>query len=212
LVPVALVAADRWRAVASAAATAGLLAVAAAAAFGVVAWTAFPHQLAAQMNENIPAVGVADAAARWGYVQTIYGIGRLLHADARSAWLGQIAATSVLALIVWVVWRSPARYPLRAATLSASALIATPYAFAYDMAALAVPAAFLAKDQIECGFLRGERAIMTAAFLALLAALAIFGDRPNSTTFGAIPAGPIAVTLLLGLILRRALAMPPAAP
>jgi hypothetical protein len=212
LIPVALAAAGRWRAVAVATVTAGLLAGAAAAVFGIGAWAAFPHQLAAQMNENIPAAGATGAVARWGYVQTIYGLVRLLHGDAQSAWFCQIVSASALAGTVWSVWRSPARYALQASTLSAAALIATPYAFAYDMAAIAVPAAFLARDQIECGLLRGERAIAMTGFAVLLAALAVFGDRPNSTTFGAVPASPIAVVLLLGLILRRALAMPAGAP
>ena len=53
-------------------------------------------------------------------------------------------------------------------TLSAAALIATPYAFAYDLAAIAIPVAFLASDQIRCGLLRGEQTIMIALFGAIL--------------------------------------------
>jgi hypothetical protein len=68
--------------------------------------------------------------------------------------------TLAMAIIVWFVWRSRERYALKAAARSAAvrsaaALVATPYAFAYDLAAIAVPVAFLAKDQIACGLLRG---------------------------------------------------------
>jgi hypothetical protein len=46
---------------------------------------------------------------------------------------------------VWLVWRSRISYSLKAATLAAGALIATPFAVAYDMTALVIPAAFLAE-------------------------------------------------------------------
>jgi hypothetical protein len=77
------------------------------------------------------------------------------------------------ALIVRLVWRSQIRYALRAATLSAAALIATPYAFAYDMAAIAIPVAFLVKDQIGYGMLRGEQTTRAALFGATEATLVV---------------------------------------
>jgi hypothetical protein len=61
-------------------------------------------------------------------------------------------ATASAATIVWLVWPSSVRYSLKMATLAAAALVAPPYAFAYDMAAIAVPAAFLARDPIRHGF------------------------------------------------------------
>ena len=41
--------------------------------------------------------------------------------------------------------------------------LATPYAFGYDMAAIAIPVAFLARDQIRCGLLRGEQTLAASA-------------------------------------------------
>ena len=67
------------------------------------------------------------------------------------------------------VWRSPVRYALKAATLSAAALLATPYAFPYDTAAIAIPIAFLARDQIRCGLLKGEQTLLFSVWRALLA-------------------------------------------
>ena len=87
--------------------------------------------------------------------------------------------------------------------MAAAALIATPYAFAYDMAAIAVPVAFLASDQMRHGFLRGEPAILTGLFGAALAVLVLFGDRPGGVTFGSTPIGPLAMMTLLGVIIRR---------
>jgi hypothetical protein len=102
------------------------------------------------------------------------------------------------------VWQSRVRYPLKAATLSAAALIATPYAFAYDMAAIVVPAAFLATDQLTRGLLRGDKAIWIILFGAPLAVLVTLGDDAGGLTFGGTPVGLLTVIALFGVILRRA--------
>jgi arabinofuranan 3-O-arabinosyltransferase len=200
LVPVALAASRQWRAFVSAAVTAALLAAASMAAFGTGVWAAFPRQLVAQSNLNF----FADADGDWGYLQSVYGLVRTLHGGAAQAWLAQGTIALALAVIVWVVWRSPVRYALKAAVLSTAALIATPYAFAYDMAALAIPVAFLARDQTRCGLLRGEQTILIVLFGASLAVLVTFGDRPGGMTFGSTPIGPLVTMTLLGVILRRA--------
>jgi arabinofuranan 3-O-arabinosyltransferase len=203
LLPVALAAARQWRAFTSAAATAGIFVGISVAVLGMDAWTALPQELAAQTGEVLLAAGNDDPAAEWGYIQTVYGVVRNLNAGAALAWLIQGLTTSGAAIIVWFVWRSPVRYALKAATLAAAALIATPYAFAYDMAAIAVPAAFLAKDQMHHGFLRGEQAVLTGLFGASLAVLVAFGDRPGGITFGSTPIGPLVMITLLAVIVRR---------
>ena len=204
LLPVALAAARQWRAFASAAATAAIFAGLSIAVFGSDVWEALPRQLAAQTGEVLRAGGTDDPAAQWGYIQTVYGVVRDLHGGAALAWLVQGTATAGAAVIVWLVWRSSVRYALKAATLAAAALIATPYAFAYDMAAIAVPAAFLARDQMRHGFLRGEQAILIGVFGLALALLVAFGDRPGGMTFGSTPIGPLVMMMLLCVILRRA--------
>jgi hypothetical protein len=190
LLPVALAAARQWRAFASAAAIAVFLAAASIGAFGSETWEAFPRQLVAQTNLNL--LGAPDSA--WGYQQTVYGLIRTLHGNAVLGWLAQGVTALGVAIIVWLVWRSPVRYPLKAATLSAAALIATPYAFADDMAAIVIPAAFLASDQMRFGLLSGEQIIMIALFGASFVVLVYAGG---------IPLGPIIMVTLLAIILRR---------
>jgi hypothetical protein len=90
----------------------------------------------------------------WGLLQTVYGLVRYFDGSAALAWLAQAVTTAGIAIIVWLVGRSEGRYPLQAATLSAAALIASPWASAADMPAIVIPAAFLAADQIRCGVLR----------------------------------------------------------
>ena len=203
LLPVALAAAGQWRAVASAAAAAAIFAGISIALFGGEVWDALPRQLAAQTGEVLRAGGTDDPSAEWGYIQSVYGMVRTFGGAAALAWLAQGITTAGATVTVWIVWRSSLRYPLKAATLAAAALIATPYAFAYDMAAIAVPAAFLAKDQMRHGLLRGEQAILIGLFAASLSLLVAFGDRPGGITFGSTPIGPLAAITLLGMILRR---------
>ncbi len=199
LIPVALVAARQWRAFASAAAMTAFLAAVSIAAFGTGPWEAFPRELLAQaginlsLDPDIANLGF-DPRSKWQYHQTIFGLLRAVHAGAPLAWLAQGVTTLGSAVIVWLVWRSPVRYALKAATLSAAALVATPYAFGYDMAAIAIPVAFLARDQIGCGLLRGEQTWLLALFGASLLC-----------NFGPVPLEPVVVIALLGLVLRRAL-------
>jgi len=200
LLPVALVASRQWHAVVSAGVAAAVLAIASIALFGADAWAAFPNGLVEQSKLNLG----ASADSNWGYLQTVYGLIRNFHGAAGAAWLVQGLTTLAAGIVVWILWRSPVRYPLKAAILSAAALIATPYAFAYDMAALAIPVAFLVKDQIGYGMLRGEQTIMIALFGATVAMLVILGDSADHITFGGVQLGPFVVTTLLAVILRRA--------
>jgi arabinofuranan 3-O-arabinosyltransferase len=190
LFPVALIAAGQWRAWFSAAITTGFLAIVSAVAFGVDGWAAFPRAIFAEGRETML------ANPDWGFMlQTVYGLVLLLHGGTTAAWLTQSLAAFVAAVVVWRVWRSPVRYSLKAATLSVAAFLATPYAFAYDLAALAIPVAFLATDQMRCGVLRGEQTILIALFVLSLAVI---------PTTGKAPVGAFIVVALLYLILRRA--------
>jgi hypothetical protein len=192
LFPLALVAARQWRAFGSAAATVAVLGAISTVAFGFGPWAAFPGQLLNHTNDYL--LPEHPHAVRWIYFQSVYGLVRALHGSGALAWLAQGCVTAGVATIVWRVWRSPVRYALKAATLSAAMLIATPFAFAYDLAGVAVPLAFLARDQICCGLLRGEQTILIALFLA---SLAVVG------TLGYSPLGSLIMIMLLGVILRR---------
>jgi arabinofuranan 3-O-arabinosyltransferase len=201
LYPVALVALRQWRAIASAAVTAAVLAGASIALFGAEVWAMFPHGFAVQGELSLG----ADPDSNWGYLQTAYGLIRSLHGPAHLAWLGQGLITLSGAAMVWIVWRSRICYGLKAALLSAAALLATPYAFAYDMAAIVIPAAFLATDQLSRGLLQGEKTIWIVLFGVPLAVLVTLGDNAGGKTFGGTPVCLFAAFLLFCVILGRAL-------
>jgi hypothetical protein len=201
LFPVALVASRQWRAIASAAVTAAVLVAASIALFGADVWAAFPHGFAVQGELSLG----ADPDSNWGYLQTAYGLIRSLHGPTQLAWLVQGLVTLGGAVTVWIIWRSRVCYELKAATLSAAALLATPYAFAYDMAAIVIPAAFLATDQLRRGLLGGEKTMWILLFGAPLAVLVTLGDNAGGTTFGGTPVCLFAAFMLFCVILRRAL-------
>ncbi len=201
LFPVALLASRQWRAIASAGFTAALLAAASITLFGAELWAGFPHGLAAQDELNL----LAGPDSNWGYLQTAYGLIRSLHGSARLAWLVQGLVAVAGAVTVWIAWRSRIHYELKAAVLSAAALLATPYAFAYDMAAIVIPAAFLASDQLNRGLLRGEKTMWIVLFGAPLAVLVTLGDNAGGTTFGGTPVSLFAAFMLFCVIPRRAL-------
>jgi hypothetical protein len=189
LFPIALVAAGEWCAIASAAATGALLAGVSALAFGAQPWAAFPRELVGQAGFNL-----VSPDSSWGLFHTAYGSIRYLGGGAALAWAAQAMVTSGIAAIVWLIWRAPVRYPLKAATLSAGMLLATPYALAHDMAAIAVTVAFLARDQIDQGLLKAEQTTLLALFAA---SFAVF------PTVGRLPLGLVVVLTLLWLVLRR---------
>jgi hypothetical protein len=130
---------------------------------------------------------------------------RYLHGSAALAWAGQVTLTLFAAAIVWLVWRSTARYALKAALLSTAALLATPYAFAYDLAAVAIPVAFLARDQMRCGLLWGEQTLLLGLFCAVLALLVALVDPRVGVTFGSLPTGLALLVGLFYITLRRVL-------
>ena len=200
LIPLALVASKEWRAIASAAGTALLLVGGSILVFGTDAWEAFPRELLAQTGEVLGAGGhaFADPYTGYGYIETVYGLVRRLHGSEAAAWLAQAAVSLAAATLVWFVWRAQTRYALKAATLSAALLLATPYAFAYDFATLAIPVAFLAADQLRFGVLPGEKSTLLALFgLSLIILLSL----------GSLPLGAFIIISLLLLIGCRVIAV-----
>lgn len=187
LIPLALIGAGRWRALAAAAATVAVAVGVSTALFGWDAWTAF---LAAQ--------GVAaDRVLMNGgigmfKIQSVYAALRLLGAANGLAWLGQGIVAAVTAFGVLWLWRRPVSFSLKAAALATAVLIVTPYLLIYDLTVLTVALAFLVEDGISAGFLLREKPALAGIFLL-----------PLLFVFVQVPLGPLASGALLALILRR---------
>jgi hypothetical protein len=122
-----------------------------------------------------------------------FGIGAAYAAQAVLA----VCATAAVA----VIWRRPVRFRLKAAALMSATLLISPYLFDYDLVWLAFPLAWTALDALEHGWLRWEREVLAAAWLAPLAA-------PVVATATALQAGPLVTAALLLVIVRRAVHVP----
>jgi hypothetical protein len=190
LVPVALFAARRWRAVAGAAAgSIGLLGLS-LAAFGPAAYLAFLHGSAiARFNLE----SGANALKMWSVFSAIVASGGGL----ALAWTMQLAATAVVAAIVAGVWRKPGNLLAQGAVLAAATPLASPYVFAYDLALLALPIGWLAMEGARKGFLPGERGVLGLAAVSPLIAINV-----AEAGFGFNP-GPLVAAALLAVVLRR---------
>jgi len=126
LVPVALLAAGRWRSVAAAAATVAALVALSVLAFGWDTWRAFVAAAAGAQEIYQSHVSRAGLASPFGSVLVLGGSPALAYAV-------QAVATGAMMAVVWWVWRRGLSLPMRAATLLAATPIALPVVLFYDL-------------------------------------------------------------------------------
>ena len=163
LFPIALVAAQQWRAILAAAVTATLLIVASWFMYGTSAWLAF-FEATPKMTQAVLDQGLAE----FGRLQSLFGFVRAAGGSTASAWIVQIIAMALCAAAIFALWRSQARFELKAAALAVAALIATPYLYIYDFAVLAIPVAYLVRLGLSTDFTLTERVGLPVAGLLLL--------------------------------------------
>lgn len=185
LVPICLLAGGHYKAFAAMAAGGMSLVLASAAIFGIDAWLAFIGQM---INHR----GLVDGGVLpLDRIPTIYaGILRLF-GNVTVAQMAQGACSVVVIFLAAWTWRRTEAPAERALTLMAATLLATPYAYDYDLAILVLPLALIVKDfmvQRSPGFdLYALLAIWAAAPLAfvldaavgwlLLVLLLVYGVR-----------------------------------
>ena len=198
LFPLLFAIAGHWRALAATVAAGAFLAIASSLAFGVEPWLAFPPALTERAQA---ALVVQDLA--WGKLQSVYGLARALGLGALPAGIVHAILALLVAALACLIWRRRGSFDVKAAAAASAALIVTPYLFAYDMAAIVIPGAFLVKDLIERGGTRREHAAIFGLFCGLFAMFA---------GAGIVPLGAIVNLLLFSLIARRAFRGPAPSP
>jgi arabinofuranan 3-O-arabinosyltransferase len=172
----------------SAAVTAAVLAVISWLAFGIDSWFAFFHWMP-QFSKSF----LLEGKATWWKLQSTLSLVRYLGGGDQLAWACQWIMTGAVTTTLVALWRSKARYSLKAAALAAGTLLTTPYLFMYDVMVLAIPVAFLIRIGLARGFLPYELPGLGVA-LVLLMSFMFFGQ----------PVGLAATLVVGGLILRRA--------
>lgn len=155
MVPVALVAARQWRALASAFASAALLALLALAVFGVDAWRAWIDV----------ATGASDFYQSWVVAgrlkgMSVYACAVLLGAPAAWASIAQGTAMVAAAAAVFWCYSRPLRGELRLAALLAATVLAAPHVSNSDALLLGIAATLLLSVALDDGFRPGEAIII----------------------------------------------------
>jgi arabinofuranan 3-O-arabinosyltransferase len=163
LFPVALLAAGRWKTLATAAVTALALAALATLAFGPSVWTACLHAMHPGPGQPAPMAGLPPAK-----LLSVYGLGRVLGLGASAAMIVQVACAA--AAVAWTgwLWRGDKPFALRAAGVCFAALLFSPYNCIYDLPIAGVGLAYLL-DSGGRRFTWVEGGLMAAAYLLPLA-------------------------------------------
>jgi hypothetical protein len=145
LLPVCFLAARNWRSFWAAGITVALLCLLATICFGPGAWPIF-------LERNIPGASVllTAPAGQWQYTMvTVFMLCRSLGAPLALAGAVQAAITLAALFGTWRLW-APGAAASTAERLAASlflTILATPYAYIYDLPALAFALIILAQEQ-----------------------------------------------------------------
>jgi Glycosyltransferase family 87 len=193
LVGPALLVAGHYRALAAMAATVLTLAATSTLAFGMSIWPAF-FQASSWMS-----AALASGELKYTLMATIFAAARMAGLSVTVAGVLQGAVTVTMLACVVQAWRRPLPFWLRSAILAAAMPLATPYACGYDLALLALPLAWLAREHQRAG---GQAPLFEFCVL-MLAWLAPAAGWILAEATGVLLT-PIAPLLLLLVLWRRA--------
>jgi arabinofuranan 3-O-arabinosyltransferase len=188
LFPLVLIAASQWTVFFTAGLVAVVMAFVSWLAFGTESWQAFFHWM-----PMFSQAFLTEGRAPWGKMQSIFALVRYFGGTEQLAWVFQWIMGGTVAIVLALMWRSRASYPLKAAAVATGSLLVTPYLFIYDLMVLAIPVAFLVRIGLATGFRRYELAALACVFALLI-----------SFMFLMAPVGLGATLIVAGLIARRA--------
>jgi hypothetical protein len=159
LFPLALAAAQAWRTLAVAAATALALTIASMAALGAATLAAFFDNL------NFARALLEQGLLPLVKMPSLFAAMRVMQLPLWLAYGAQAAGATAAAALVWRAWRSAAPAGLRYALLMTASMLASPYIYDYDLAWLAFPMGWLGLHAARTGWHAGEREMLLALWL-----------------------------------------------
>jgi hypothetical protein len=182
-----------WRALGGALLSAGGLIALTLLLWGWPVWGAFLTSL--DLTRHV----VIEAGSTGFYkIVSPFAALRMWRAPLEIAYGGQMVAT--VGAICAAMWAARFARPfLRNAAVAAATVISTPYVIDYDLVVVGVGLAFFAADARERGWLRWEKTALAMIWFAPLLGRAV-------AFFTLFPLDLMSAVLLLGLVLRRALA------
>jgi alpha-1,2-mannosyltransferase len=187
LVPVALIAGGRWRALTAAFGSAALLCLLSLILFGWTTWHNF-------LTAGVAAHAVYDSGGipSHNYINP-FGAALLLGGAPTLAYAAQAAAALAAAVLVALVWRRGLPLPLRAATLLSATLIAVPLALFYEMTLAAIAAAWLLRAAKDYPLAEWEKMALLGLFVFTL------NTRAPAETWH-VPVGPLVTLAFFALV------------
>ena len=191
ILPLAFAARGRWKVFIAAALTVTAFAAISLAAFGPDTWRGFlaGSALARATLEH----GLVDP----GKMVSAFAAVRVLGGSVGVAYAVQALVTLAVAAALVVALRRRPDARLEGALIIVACLLASPFLLDYDLALLAFPLAWLAKEGMRDGFRPVEKVALLLGFLLPLVAR-IF------SLFAHLPLAPAVLLALFALILRRA--------
>lgn len=154
MVPVALIAGGYWRTLLAAALSALALLGASYLAFGPEAWSGFLAN--APLNVAVLEKGLGF----WERMPTAFAAVRLAGGGIALAYGAQIASALAAAVATIAVWRSGAAPRIKGAALVFASILATPYAWDYDLIAASFAVAWLVTEARTHGFAPYEKFVL----------------------------------------------------
>lgn len=162
LVPLALLAARQWRALAATAATVIVLSVLSLGVFGPSFWLAF---LEAAREATSPAFTDEMFRRMYMHMTTLVAAARLVGLSPTLSGALQLAGVVVAIGAVWFAFSRPGAPDARVAVLVTATLLVSPYTLNYDLLLLMPAVVALYRCGMQAGFLPFERFVHVALWL-----------------------------------------------
>jgi hypothetical protein len=197
LVPLALVAGRRWKALAALLGSASILGVISLLAFGGEVWLAFLKNL------MFPMKLVATGAMPVSKMITPFAAFLMAGAPFSVALALQAGVMAAVAFGVYWIWRRDLPLALRGSALVLGLLLFTPHAFPYDLALLALPLAWLGWQGFSRGCTPAEQVLLSLAWLIPILAPLLGRVR--------VQLAPLILAGLFVLVLQKGKMRPPRA-
>jgi hypothetical protein len=193
LVPLALLASGRWKAMGSAMVTLVVLTGVSFALFGRITFVSF------FATAHLAQRALEDGLVEWSKMQSVFASIRLLGGSSGFAYAAQLVFAAAATLAVIRVWRAQVSTGAKAAVLATASVLFSPFLLDYDLVLLAIPIAWLVNEGIRSGFAPWEKALLGSAWLDPLIARSIAGRFHLAPT-------PLICSLVLIVTWRRAMA------
>lgn len=197
LVPVALLAGRRWRALTAMVATAAGLILASDLILGFAVWQVFLTKIIPGFLKSLGSGQVMAAGAfPWAKMPTLFSS---IYASGLGFWpaiIIQGLASLIVTLLVWRVWSQGASLAVRGALLVLGSLLFSPYLVVYDLCLLALPLAWIAWDGHLHGWSPGEQYLLFLGWM-----MPMFSE--SIAQAASLPLAPLFLIALSYLALRR---------